>query len=237
MSKKTDRALHGPSWTEVILGAVLSLALGVVLGAVLLVLRPVTVAKEEPKERERNVVYYIEGSKDSSKARQAAAKRDAFVAGQSVTVTEDEVNALLSPGSPATPPKAPEKGKDAKAKDAKTAEKEAPAASGGYVTPGAPNVRIRNGAVQVAVPVTIDLLDQKVVAQARGGFVKQGDVFVYEPEAMYLGSCPVERLPFVAGLVRDKLFAAQAIPEDVVAAWKKLANVSVEGNAVKLTMP
>lgn len=236
MSKKTDRALHGPSWTEVILGAFLSLILGIVIGATLLILRPPVIAKEEPKERERGVVYYIEGSKDSSKAKQAAAKKQAFVAGQSVTVTEEEVNALLAPAAAPAPgaAKGAEKGKEKK--DGKEAEA-APAASDGYFTAGAPNVRIREGAVQVSVPVTIGLIDQKVIAQAKGGFVKQGDIFVYEPETMYLGSCPVERLPLVAGLVRDKVLASQSIPEDVVAAWKKLANVTVEGNAVKLTMP
>lgn len=236
MSKKTDRALHGPSWTEVILGAFLSLILGIVIGATLLILRPPVIAKDEPKERERGVVYYIEGSKDSSKAKQAAAKKQAFVAGQSVTVTEEEVNALLAPAAAPAPgaAKGAEKGKEKK--DGKEAEA-APAASDGYFTAGAPNVRIREGAVQVSVPVTIGLIDQKVIAQAKGGFVKQGDIFVYEPETMYLGSCPVERLPLVAGLVRDKVLASQSIPEDVVAAWKKLANVTVEGNAVKLTMP
>lgn len=236
MSKKTDRAAHGPSWTEVIFGAFLSLILGVVIGATLLILRPAVVAKEEPKERERGVVYYIEGSKDPSKARQAAAKKQAFVAGQSVTVTEEEVNALLAPAAAPAPgaAKGAEKGKEKK--DGKEAEA-APAASDGFFTAGAPNVRIREGAVQVGVPVTIGLIDQKVIAQARGGFVKQGDIFVYEPETMYLGSCPVQRLPFLGGLVRDKVLAAQSIPEDVVAAWKKLANVTVEGNAVKLTMP
>ena len=42
-TKKVDRALHGPSWTEVILGAVLSIILGVVLGAALLVFTVVEV--------------------------------------------------------------------------------------------------------------------------------------------------------------------------------------------------
>ena len=36
-SKKLERALYGPSWTEVILGAVLSLALGGVLAAAVLI--------------------------------------------------------------------------------------------------------------------------------------------------------------------------------------------------------
>lgn len=239
MSKKTDRALHGPSWTEVILGAFLSLILGAVIGAVLLVLRPTVTAKEEPKEREKGVVYYIEGSRDASKAKQAAAKKQAFVAGQTVTVTEEEVNALLAPAPAAGAPTAPKDGKAKTAEKGKEEAKDAPAnaAGSGYVTAGAPSVRIRDGAVQVGVPVTIDLLSQRVIAQAKGGFVKKGDVFVFEPETMYLGSCPVQRLPFVGNLVRDKVLASQPIPEDVVAAWKKLANVTVQGNAVTLTMP
>lgn len=232
MSKKTDRAAHGPSWTEVILGAFLSLILGVVIGAALLVVRPAVIEKAEPKERERGVVYYIEGSRDGGKARQAVAKRKAFIEGQSVTVTEEEINSLIAPaGAPSAPPAA----KDAK-KDGKDA---APAASGGkgYFTTGAPNVRVRDGALQVGAPVTIDLLDLKVVAQAKGGFVKQGDIFVFEPETMYLGSCPVHRLPLVAGLVRNAFLNSQPIPEDIKTAWAKLAGVTIEGNAVKLTMP
>jgi hypothetical protein len=54
---------------------------------------------------------------------------------------------------------------------------------------------------------------------------------------MYLGSCPVQRLPFLASYVRDKFVSAQPIPEDIAMAWRKLANASVEGNTLKLTMP
>jgi hypothetical protein len=46
---KVDRAIYGPGWGEVIFGALLSLVLGVVLGALLLVLKPVVIAKETPK--------------------------------------------------------------------------------------------------------------------------------------------------------------------------------------------
>lgn len=249
MSKKIDRAAHGPSWTEVILGAVLSLALGVVLGAVLLVLRPVVPAKELPKEEERvrGAVYYIEGSKDTAKAKQAVQKRAAFVAGKSVVLSEEEVNAIANPGAAAAAPgtkggekgKAPEKGKTAD--KGKAAEKAAPppAASGEMLALGVPNFRIREGAVQVAVPVTVNALDLglKVVAQARGAFAKQGDVFVFEPTEMYLGSCPVQRLPFLSSYVREKVIAGQPIPDDLKDAWKKLAAVAVEGSALKLTMP
>jgi hypothetical protein len=231
MSKKVDRAVHGPGWGEVILGAVLSLVLGVVLGAVLLMLKPVITAKEPPKESVAGAVYYIEGSHDTTKAKQALAKRKAFVAGQSVTATEDEINSLTAP-APAAAPKPAEKGKPA--------DKAAPASENtGLITPGTPNVRIRNGVVQIGVPVTIAALgfDQKVIVQAHGGFTKDGDVFVFDSTDLYVGACPVQRLPFLAGYVRSKVLAAQPIPEDIATAWRKLASVSVDGNALKLAMP
>lgn len=231
---RIDRANYGPSWTEVILGAFLSLVLGVLLGAVLLVLRPVTVAKELPKEPVSGVVYYIEGSKEPGKARQAPAKRAAFVQGQSVTLSEDELNALASSGStpPGTPP--------AKAADKKGAEKgKDQPAEGDLLATGAVNFRIADGALQVGVPVTVNVLglSQKVVAHARGGFVKKGDMFVYEPDVFYVGSCPLQRLPFVGALVRDKFILSQPIPEDIKASWMKLSNVAIDGRALKLTMP
>lgn len=247
MSKKLDRAVHGPSWAEVILGAVLSLVLGVVLGAVLLVVRPAVPVKELPKEEERvrGAVYFIEGSKETAKAKQAVQKRAAFLGGQSISLTEDEVNAIANPGAAASGAKggekgkAPEKGKTAD--KGKAAEKAAPptAAPGEALALGAPNFRIRDGSLQLAVPVTINTMDLglKVMAQARGTFAKQGDVFVFEPAEMYLGSCPVQRLPFLSSYVREKVIAAQPIPDDIKTAWKKLAGVAIEGSTLKLTMP
>lgn len=230
MSKKIDRAVHGPSWAEVILGAVLSLVLGVVLGAVLLVIRPVAQVKELPKEADRDpkAVYYIEGSRDGSKARQALAKRKAFVEGQAVEANEDELNSLVG-AAPA--PAAPKPGAK---KDEKAAPPSSP--SGDFITAGTPNFRIREGQLQIGIPVTLNAIGQKVIVQARGGFVKKGDGFVYEPAQLYLGSCPVQRLPFLAGFVGGKILGAQAIPEDIATAWKKVTNVTIEGNTVKVAM-
>jgi len=229
--------MHGPGWGEVILGAALSLALGVVLGAVLLVLKPIKQVKELPKELERNTVYYIEGSHDSSKAKQALPKRKAFAEGQSVTVTEDEINSLI--GGPATPPAAtpPAKAGDKKAPEKKD-DKAAAAASGEMLATGSPNVRLHDGKMQVCVPVSVNVLGvgQTVTFQARGDFEKRGDVFVFTPDQLYLGSCPVQRLPFLQGFVVKKFLESQPIPEDIATSWRKLASVSVEGSTLKLAM-
>src|SRR5690606_27178828 len=93
MSNQFDRAAHDPGWGEVILGAVLSLLLGAVLGALILVTRPVQTVRELPKEEERprDAVYYIEGSRSAAKAREVPGKMKAFAQGQSINVTEDEI--------------------------------------------------------------------------------------------------------------------------------------------------
>ncbi len=249
MSKKIDRAAHGPSLAEIVIGVILSVVLGVLAGAVLLILRPVVVAKEMPKEKDRDprAIYYIEGSRDTAKAKQALAKRKAFVEGQSIVATEDEINTIANPTAPATPAagkagekKGPEKKGDPKAKE-KEKEKEAPppANSDEMLAVGAPNVRLNGGDVQLGVPVTINALGlgQRVIMQAHGGFVKKDNVFVYEPETIYFGSCPIQRLPFLAGYLRGKVLDGVKIPEDIKASWAKVTNVAVEGNSIKLTMP
>jgi hypothetical protein len=230
MSTKIDRAKHGPSMTEIILGVVLSVLLGIVIGAVLLILRPVVVAKEVPKEPAKGAVYYIDGSKDSTKARESLAKRKAFADGQSVTLNEEEINAVVggppAAGAPPAPAKALDKGKAVPASDETLAL-------------GTPTVRIKNGDFQVGVPVTVNALGlgQKVIVQAHGGFVKEDGGFVYEPSSVYFGSCPVHRLPFLADYVRKKALSGYPIPEDIKTSWAKLSNVAVEGNTLKLTMP
>jgi hypothetical protein len=216
---------QGPSWTEVTIGAALSVVIGAALGAGLLILRPVVIAKQEPKERVKDTTYYIEGSRDLGRGRQAVAKRLAFLNGESISVTEDEINVLVAAAMKLT---APQPGKDG-----------APAASpeGEYVSAGTPTVRIRDGSLQVGFPVTTKLSTDKIIFQARGGFVREGDVFVYEPTEMYLGSCPLQRIPLLASYLRHKIMSEYPMPDDMRAAWAKLTAVTIEGNTLKLTMP
>jgi hypothetical protein len=243
-AKKTDKSAYDPGWGEVILGATLSVVLGAMLGALALVLRPVAQVKELPKESVKGVTYFLEGSRDSAKARQAEAKKKAFIAGQSVVVTEDEINSFVPALPPAAPPPgakpAAKPGEKPKAPPTPPAKGAAPApASDEMLALGAPNVRIREGVVQIAVPVTINVLglDQRVFAIGSGTFVKKDGSFAFEPATLLLGSCPVQRIPFAAGLVAKKFLNASAVPADIAGAWAKLADVAVDGNALKLTMP
>ncbi|HWA11009.1 MAG TPA: hypothetical protein VG838_16325 [Opitutaceae bacterium] len=248
-SKKVDRALYGPSWAEVILGAALSFVLGAVLAAVVLVLRPVQTVRELPKEPVRDAVYYIEGSKDSTKGKQWLRKKELLNQGTSVALTEDELNAAFyvspppappkppapapAPGAkgkaPATPPPAPEPAKADVATDAK---------SDALIAPGQPNFRIHDNLLQVGVPCTLNLYGFKVpvVVMATGSFAKGGDGVVFVPESYYLGSLAINRLPMVEGFVTRKILSAKPVPEDLATAWKKVTDATIEDKTLKLTL-
>jgi hypothetical protein len=231
MNKKQERALNGPGIVEVLFGAVLSLILGVAIAAAFLVFTPVVQLKEMPKEPAKGVVYYIEGSRDSSKARQAATKQKTFLQGGSVAFNEDELNAIFGTAAPAAPAPAP--GKKAPAAPAPAA-----APSGQAVTAGSPNFKIKDSVFQIGLPLELSAFGfaQKVILQTRGGFAKDGDTVRFMPGELYLGSCPLQRLPGVERLLFERALAASKVPEEMTAAWAKLANATVEGSNLQLSM-
>lgn len=224
MSNKIDRALYGPSLTEVFIGALLSLVLGAVLSAVYLVTKPVSTVREFPKEPVADVVYYLPGSNATNRGRTWQVKRQQLVRGQSVEVSEDELNAAAIALSAPEPKKAGDK-----------AEPVAEAKPGTF-TAGTPNFRLYDGQMQIAVPVTVSAygLGIDLIVQARGAFTKSVDKYVFTPSTLLVGSCAVEKLPWVSGAVMNKIVAAQAVPEDIAAAWADLVAVSIEGAKLKL---
>jgi hypothetical protein len=219
----------GPSWTEVFIGAFLSLLIGVALGAAYLVLKPAVGLRTPLKEEERKpgTIYYLEGSRDGNKGRGSELKRKQFAQGASVTVNEDDINLAVpqqkAPAAPAVAPKAGEK-------------VEAPTATA-VVAP--PNFRIREGVVQLATPIKVNVMgvDSTIVILSRGTFVKKDDVWAFEPQSISAGSCPLDRLPVVKTLVYDKFIGSYPVPEDIATSWRKLVAVHVEGSELKLTMP
>jgi hypothetical protein len=256
VSAKSSRGGYEPSWTEVTIGALLSVLIGAVLAVVFLVLKPVIIVKDEPKddERDRSSVYFIEGSRDPAKAKLASAKRKSFVAGDSVVVDENELNSFIAPAAgapvkPADPLPAAKPAPGAKAAPpAKAPPPAAPETKPGAPAPipsglryvaGVPNFRINDSALQLAVPTKIYVfgLELNVIVQGRGTFVKSGENFVYDPTTLLVGSCPVDRLPMARNFVVKKIFEAQPVPEDIIKAWSTLSDVAVVGTALKLTMP
>ena len=88
-----------------------------------------------------------------------------------------------------------------------------------------------------AVNLELFGLNRQVILQAAGTFEKGDGGFVLVPTRFYIGSFPLHRLPGLSSQVLGLVMNRMQIPEDLKAAWKKLANVTVEGSTLKLTMP
>ena len=219
-AKKNQR---GPTLFEVALGAGLSVVLGCVLGAALLVMKPVQKVKEIPKDAPANAVYFIEGSRDFNRTSEVGDKRKAFAGGESVELSEGEINVLF--GAIAKPGGAPKPGE--KAPDPK------------MIDLSGLNARIHDGKLQLSDTVTLNYfgVTGSFIVQATGTFEKGGSGFEFAPETIYVGGCPVQRLPVVKDILLKKLLLSQPVPDDLSAAWAKLASVTVEGSTLRLKMP
>jgi hypothetical protein len=225
-NKKIEKALYGPSATEVALGAFLGLVAGVLAACAYLVFKPVSQVREMPKEPVRGMLYYLPGSDSGAKGRSWSAKQKQMVAGTSVSFVEDELNAWAAAtfGAPA---KAPAPG--AKAGDAP--------AGGGIFQPGTPNFKIADGKLQIGTKCVLNWygLTHEVIVLTTGTFERSGDRFVFKPETLHLGSCPVHLLPAVAGPLFDHLVGKKKIPDEIKSAWVKVGDVMIEGTTLKLT--
>lgn len=217
----------GPSNFEIGLAAALSVILGVALGAVYLVTRPVLKVKEIPKDAPANAVYYIEGVRDSDKATETAAKRKAFTEGESVEIGEGELNVFL--GSLDRPAGAP---------PAKPGDK-APAQDPKFVEIGGLNGRIHEGKIQISDTVTFNAFGvaYPVIVQAVGVLEKHASGFDFDPQVFYVGGCPLQRIPFVRDWVLKKLLYSQPVPQDIAAAWPKVTEIAIDGSTLRLKMP
>jgi hypothetical protein len=244
--KKLEKALYGPSVTEVALGAVLGLIVGVVAACAYLVFKPVLQVKELPKEPVRSVVYFIPGSENSAKSRGWQAKEKLLIDGKGITLNEDELNAWASSlGAPsATAPSAakpaakpaPNAAEKPKAADKPDDSKNAPADS--LLVPSAPNFRIIGDRLQIGMKCTLNWagMTYDVTVQATGVFRKAGEGFEFAPDKVYLGSCPLHLVPAASGFLISSLMAKQKISDDLRVALTKLTAVTVEGGALKLAM-
>ena len=216
----------GPGTAEIVVAAILSVLLGLVLGVAILVLQPVAVVKELPaaKDRPRGMVYHIPGKQDSSKGAEALRKRQLFMGGQSISLSEEELNLLFAP--PATG-------------SAGRKESKNEVVIGGLFAVGEPNVRLADGVIQLAAPVRLVMPDVGVrfIVQIRGTMARGSGGFVFAPSEIHVGSCPVGALPFVSGMVRSRLGTLDVIPDDLRTNWLKLAEARVDGNLLRLRLP
>jgi len=206
----------GPSTSEIVLGSILSIALGMLLACTYLAARPMKVVKEAPKEAESGVVYFVEGRKDYEASRRWMFKRDVFVQGQTVEATEGELNFWITSVYPAP---------------ANDASNEA------VFSIGTPQFRIEDDEFKAGALCRVNLfgLVHEIAVQSAGGFVKEGDQFAFRPRELFVGGLPVHRLGVLGRLVYNQLAGAFEPPEDAAAAWVKLTDVHVESNMLVLT--
>lgn len=223
---KVEKALYGPSTTEVALGAVLGLLAGVAAAVVFLVFKPVEQVRELPKEPVRGTVYYIPGGESGVKGREWSAKLKQFTGGASVQVVEEELNAwaaasLAKPAAAAAPGAAP-----------------APAADNAIFQPGTPNFKIADGKVRIGFKCLLNWfgLGREVFVITTGRIERSGDGFAFTPDTLYLGSCPLHLLPGISGPLVSHLVGKKTVPDELRSAWAKLADVTVEGSTLKLSV-
>lgn len=230
--KKIEKALYGPSMTEVALGAVLGLVAGVLAACVYLVFKPVSQVKEMPAEDKivKGMVYFIPGNESGAKSRGWQAKQKTILnnATFSVDLVEEELNAwanTLAAPAPAAP--APKAG-------APAAEPAKPAGDGIF-NPGKPNFRVVDGKLQITAKCVLNWygLAKEVTVITTGDFTKSGDTVVYAPATLYLGSCPVHMIPSLANPLMSHLIAREKVPDEVRAAWAKLDSVTIDKGTLK----
>lgn len=215
MANKIEKALYGPSMIEVVLGAVLGLISGVLVACVYLVFKPVTTVRELPKEQPRGMVYYIPGTDSRAKGSTWQAKQKLFISGKSVQLVEDELNAWIASASAAST-------KDTPASD--------------IFTPSKPNFKIVNDRLQIGLTCTLNWygLMTDLTVQSSGSFQREGDHFVYTPDKVYLGSCPLHYLPAAPGMLVSHITNKEKVPDEFRTAWTNLNDVVVAGGALKL---
>lgn len=234
MARKIEKALYGPSIVEVICGAILGLAAGVLVACVYLVFKPVLTVHELPKDRPRGTVYYLPGSQSGARGSSWQTKQKQFLSGTTVQLVEDELNSWVSASIKLdAPPPAPKASGNTPAPTPPAAN--SPTSNQIFI-PTKPNFKIENDKLQIGLNCTLNWYGAMtdVTLQSTGTFTKDGDHFVYTPTTLYLGSCPLHLLPGVAPLLMSHLFSKGRVPDEFRDAWYKLNDVVVSGTSLKL---
>lgn len=216
MARNIDKALYGPSMFEVVCGAVLGLLAGVAVACVYLVFKPVSTVRELPKEQPRGMVYYIPGVESNAKGADWKGKLTSFASGRTVVLVEDELNMWVASS---VNPDAPKKSD-----------------SDEILIPAKPNFKIAGNQMQIGLNCTLNWygLMRDVTFQSKGTFQKIGDHFVFVPETLYLGSCPLHFIPGASNLLVSRLVGKRKVPDELKVAWNNLNDVVVDGDAIRL---
>lgn len=220
-NKKEEQ--KGPKAYEVIIGAFLSIFLGVLLAVVYLVVQPVEEVEEPPAdaERDRRTVYFVEGAEGSAVEVNWRPKYSAFEAGAPGTLelSEEELNQWVAVQYPDLDEEDPD---------------------GGMVSiaPRSLNFRIYDGVLQVGSELHMEVMGvgRTVRAQAHGDFVQRNGGFVFEAERVYLGGFKVPH-EALGELIMNRVYDSFEIPDELRDAWNRLALVTVVDNRLILEIP
>jgi hypothetical protein len=264
-NRKLDRALYGPTVYEITFGVILSILLGAALAIFFLIFKPAVVVQEMPKEDERirGATYFVEGTADMGKSKQWMRKRQMLIESMpgEISLTEDDLNVWFLSSTEHGQKELEKKAQAAAEAAAKQAKPKAGAKSPAKPAPGAPaapaaeeapaeapptelitcnvvNFRIRDNVVQVGLPGAVNTFGYQfpVVVQARGGFEKRADMYVFVPDEFMIGSFPLHRFPRAVEYVMQKAMNHEALPPELMAAWKKVKTVVVDGKTLKITI-
>ena len=229
--------LRAPSLLEIVVGSILSVVLGAILAATILVLKPVEVLKEAPKDKELDAtkVYYFEGRKEYTAGQRWRFKRDSLIQGHTIRVNEDELNTWIEEIYPRLPVeiKVPAKPK-AKANEPAPKKADGPMFS---IETGTPNFRVTSDTLRIGVIYYINVFGNafQIVVQSAGTFEKprrDEDPIYYKPSALYIGSLPAHKLLMLKPLILRQVIDTFEFPADLQAVWAKLAEIKVENREV-----
>ncbi len=232
--------LRLPGLIEIILGSLLSVLLGAVVAATILLLKPVDILKELPKDKtlDATKIYYLEGRKDYVAGQKWRFKRDSLTQGHTIRVTEDELNAWIENIYPLLPieTKAPVKNK------AKAPAAAGEAAAQPLIQAGTPNFRVSTDTLRIGVIYYINVFGYpfQLVAQTAGTFEKprrDDDLIYFKPSIFYIGSLPIHKLLMLKPLLFAQVVDGYEFPNDLVEVWKKLEGVRVENRELVLALP
>jgi hypothetical protein len=233
MSKYSDGYI--PSWTEVLFAAWLALLLGGLLACVVLITKPVTEVKALPRESDRlpGVVYYVPGNVDSVRGRGWLEKRKQFLQGLTIELSSEELNAAMGKVPPPPAPKeAPKPLKKGEAPPPPPPPPEPPS-----FDLGSPNFSIVGDQLQMSVPLHSPAYGITVVVQTTGRYERRGEGFTFVPERTCIGSMPLHMIPNAQSYVLEQAMSRVPKPEELVAAWSRLADVRIENGKLRLVAP
>ncbi len=240
--RNIEKALYGPSYLEVALGAILGIAVGVVAACLYFIFKPVEKVDKLPKTPVANVVYLVPGKEGSTKSKGWMEKQKNFIAGGEIIVREEELNAWgatlsdfkpvdpKAPVKPVVPPKAATPSKPGAPLVPEVEVKDV------FFAAGAPNFSIKDHQLQIALICHLNYygIGSDVWVKVTGRFTMSGENYTFTPEEYYFGSCPLHLIPGAPQFLTSQLISELKITDELQLAWSKVSQVTMDGDQLKI---